>query len=245
MIKILVVDDEVLARQKVLRYLHESSKIGEFSIYEAQNGLEAVEKIQAITPDLVFLDIQMPGFNGFEVLQNCGNNNFKIIFQTAYDEYAVKAFDINACDYLLKPYTLERFQVALSKALNAGQYESKNKALESNLIHDKKFLNKLSVKKGSAWVIVETQTIHYFISKDHYTLFYSNQSEHITHLSLDKLEKQLNPEEFMRIHRNNIVKISAIKKVQSGENMIVELTDGTLLPVSRQNRSTLKNKLSI
>lgn len=229
---VLIVDDEELARKKIRRFLGEC---GDFSIHEAKNGVEALQLLRELRLDLVFLDIEMPGLNGFEVLQNLEARPFKLIFQTAHDEFAVRAFDENACDYLLKPFDLPRFRRALDRSLQReGKSDLKN--LEKTLSRS---MEKISVRQGSKVRIVPVAEIEYFTSKDHYTFIHIASEELICELSLSYLEERLNADKFMRIHRNSIVRTDQITAVHGGQNAKVELKSGIKLDVSRARRPKL------
>lgn len=241
--KVLVVDDEKLARDRIVRFI---SELGySFEVTEADSGLSALEKINANSPDILFLDIQMPGLNGFELLQQLENRPFKIIFQTAYDEYAIQAFDENALDYLLKPYTQERFKAAVDKAIESVQQDQRLRDLEKQLLKRDGYLTRISVRTGDKIHLVEISEVHSFVSKDHYTCIYTNSAEFITELSLTYLEDRLDPNQFLRCHRNNIVCAKKIQKVGTGANMVIQMPGGLELPVSRQNRKVLMDKIKV
>ena len=162
--RILIVDDEELARKKIKRFLRTCAP--DFSIHEAENGVRALQSIQEIAPNLVFLDIEMPGLSGLEVLQNIEHRPFKLIFQTAHAEFAVRAFEENACDYLLKPFDQERFQKALQRALARPENENLL-GLENQLRSEKQYLERLSVKLGNKTRLLKVNEVEYFTSKDH------------------------------------------------------------------------------
>jgi two-component system LytT family response regulator len=234
--RILIVDDEELARQRITRYLQQSTV--EVIIAEAESGLAAVEKIQAFKPDIVFLDVEMPGLSGLEVLQQLPVRPFQIVFQTAYDEFAVRAFDEQACDYLLKPFTLERFRQALANALTRVESEEKLKALEARMVERDGYLQKLVVKQGARLRLVESREIACFVSRDHYTcVTFDGLREGICELSLSNLLARLDPREFRQLHRNNIVRVKAVVALSLARNgrMEIELQNGMRLPVSRSN----------
>lgn len=245
--RILIVDDEPLARQRVARYVRQFGR--EFLIEEAGSGLRAVEMIRDVLPDVIFLDIEMPGLNGFEVLQQFEARPFHVIFQTAHDEFAIRAFEEHACDYLLKPFTAVRLHQALQRALDRATDEEKLRALEARLAErdgGETFLQRLTVKQGARLRIVEVRNIACFISRDHYTCVYFDdagaQVEAICDLSLTRLSERLDPGEFAQLHRNNIVRVSAIiarSRSRQGE-VCVELSNGMKLPVSRGNQRRVK-----
>lgn len=231
--KILIVDDEKLARQRILRFLRESKT--EATIEEAENGITAIDKIKAFSPDIVFLDIQMPGLTGFDVLQQIETRNFQLVFQTAYDEFAIQAFEENACDYLLKPFDLERFQKTLKRVLH---HKLKSEAV-TNVEKKLGYLERILIRQASKTKIIPVTEIDYFVSRDHYTCIYSGKSELICDLSLNFLEERLDPKKFVRTHRNSIVATEQIKSVGDTANPEVLLNCGATLSLSRRNRKTV------
>jgi two-component system LytT family response regulator len=241
--RILIVDDELLSRQRLTRYLHQFDQ--PLVIEEADSGLKAVEAIRAFHPDIVLLDVEMPGLSGFEVLQQFDERPFHIIFQTAYDEFAIRAFEEQACDYLLKPFTAERLHQALRHALSRVADEARLKALEAMIAARDGHLRLLSVKQGGRLRIVEEQDICCFVSRDHYTCVYFNDArEGITDLSLNHLIERLDPRVFRQLHRNNVVRASALVALATErEVMEVELTNGMRLPVSRSHRRAARDLL--
>lgn len=253
--RILIVDDEALARQRVARYLRQFGQEfpPEFLIEEAESGLRAVELIHSFHPEIIFLDIEMPGLNGLEVLQQFEERSFHVIFQTAYDQFAIRAFEECACDYLLKPFTAERLHQALSRALNRVADDEKLRALETQLAvrpdgggAGRGYLQKLTVKQGNRLRIVAAREIFCFVSRDHCTCAYFNDGdqtlEGICGLSLARLAERLDAREFRQLHRNNIVRVAAIvalSRSRQGE-VAVELANGMKLPVSRNNQREAK-----
>ena len=246
--RILVIDDEPLARQRVIRYVRQFKQ--DFLLEEAESGLRAVELIQNFQPEIIFLDIEMPGLSGFEVLQQFERRPFQIIFQTAYDQFAIQAFEEHACDYLLKPFTAERLHQALARALSRVADEKTLRALEARLAERNGYLRQLTVKQGSRLRLVTEPELHCFVSRDHYTCVYfgdADQSlEGICDLSLARLAERLDPDKFRQIHRNSIVRIAAIValgKSRDGE-VWVELSNGMKLPVSRSNQRAVRQFLN-
>ncbi len=239
---ILIVDDEKLARDRIKRFLKDRNE--EVTVSEAANGVEAIEQIKTKKFELVFLDIQMPEVSGLDVLAQVEDRNFQIIFQTAFDEYAVKAFEENACDYLLKPYDAERFNKAVSKAMKQLNKPQNFDSIELAIKREKKYLDCLVVKSGMRSILIKVDKILAFTSKDHYTFIHTESSEHIFDLSLSHLEGRLDPEQFMRCHRNTIVSRKAIKNIIGGDNMSLELQNGVRFNVSRNNRTEIKTWLT-
>jgi two-component system LytT family response regulator len=248
--RILVVDDEALARQRVARYLRQSGL--QALIEEAESGIEAVEMIRCFSPDIIFLDVEMPGLNGFEVLRQFDERPFHVIFQTAYDQFAIRAFEESACDYLLKPFTAERLRKALARALERSASEERLRDLESRLAareDDRRYLRRLTVKQGLKLRIVETTDVICFVSRDHYTLVYfgdgQNHYEAICDLSIASLAERLDPVEFQRLHRNCVARKSAVvalSRSAQGE-LVAELSNGMKLPVSRSHRKILREAM--
>jgi two-component system, LytTR family, response regulator len=235
--KILVVDDEAPARERLERML--KSLDPNAIIDSATNGYEALEKINNSPPDILFLDIQMPEMSGFDILRNIENRSFSVIFQTAYDQFAIDAFEESACDYLLKPFELERLRKAYQKAI----VEKANKhtyRIDQILQNKGQFIDKLNVREGSSLFQIPIDKISFFISKDHYTCAYIGEREYVIDLSLSYLENQLDPKKFFRCHRSHIISLGKIVRLELGPQMYALLDTHTRLEVSRQNRSRMK-----
>ena len=240
--KVLIVDDEALARQRIRRMLEELKFPCEMQ--DAENGLAALDKIESFGPDIVFLDVQMPGLDGFAVLQQIERRNFSVIFQTAYDEYAIKAFDENACDYLLKPFTIERFKKALDRAsgiIGTSEAErSKSLAdLETSVRRDLGWLDKVTARQAGKLRLIALKDVICFISRDHYTCVHTGASEQIIEHSLTWLEERLNPANFVRTHRSSIVALAHIQSIGDTADSTIELSEGLTAPLSRANRPRL------
>jgi two-component system LytT family response regulator len=232
---VLIIDDEKLARQKIARFLAERPE--SFSIREAANGLEAKRLIAERAPLLILLDVEMPGLSGLELLAQLEERPFKVVFQTAFADFALRAFEENACDYLLKPFPAERFNQAIDRALRAADSERRLRNLERR---SGQSLERLVVKQGSRMQIVNVADIECFVSRDHYTCIHTRQGEYVCDLSLSHLEERLDGRIFQRLHRSNIVRLAAVQAITRGENMSVRLSGGLELPVSRNNRARLK-----
>jgi two-component system LytT family response regulator len=235
--KVLVVDDEKIARDRMLRFL--KSYPEKLEIYEATNGPEALQKIADHQPEVVFLDIQMPEMDGFDILYQIEDRHFQVVFQTAFDEFAIKAFEVNACDYLLKPYAEEKFHAALKKALLEKDRQNRLFQLEEHLRKSEKFMKKLVIKKGTQTKILDLDEICYFKSEDHYTFAVTAGAEYIIDLSLNSLEEKLNPNLYFRSHRNCIVKLNLVDRIGNAEDSTIILKSGVSLPVSRESRKKL------
>lgn len=244
LLKILIVDDEQPARKKIRSFLKDQSGIE--AILEAENGIEAVEKLQQHQPDIVLLDIQMPGMTGFEVIETIGIENMPVIvFVTAYDQYAVDAFEVEAIDYLLKPFDDERFQKSFNRAVDQIALKKSNAVNLQNLItkmnQDKKYLERLIVNEGSRYFFVPASKIMYIAAEEKYVNIFTEKDNHLVRNTMNNLEQQLDPAKFKRIHRSYIVNIDFIKEMQpwSHGDYIVILKNETKLTLSRRFRDRL------
>lgn len=239
--KILVVDDELLSRTKIRRFIEARSE--SFEILEASNGLEAFDIIEAQKPDIVFLDIEMPEMNGMDLVQAIGNPEFSLIFQTAFSEFAVEAFEKNALDYILKPFNQDRFNSALDKALHRRSTSNQIQGLTQHLGQDKVYLSKVVVKRGVRNTLIPIEDVLWFKSENHYTYVCTKEFEYIYSEPLKDLIEKLDPTQFMQVHRNAIVRMNAIKDIMQGDNMSLVLENGSEVPVSRSNKKVIKDKV--
>lgn len=243
--KVLIVDDEDLARKKIRRFLEEkSAKEGiSFEILEAQNGLLALEQIETQNPDIVFLDIEMPEMNGMDLINALPDPKFHLIFQTAFSEYAVNAFEKNAIDYILKPFTQERFNQALDKCLKKTpqQLVTDINNLKDSLVKKNVYLSKVVVKRGTKNTLIDLKDVIYFRSENHYTYICTETFEYIHNEPLKDLIYKLDPAIFQQVHRNAILNIHRVKEVIEGDNMSAVMTNGQKLQVSRSHRKLVKD----
>jgi len=245
----LIVDDEPLAREKLQSLLTRDADIE--VIGECADGREALSAIQSLSPELVFLDVQMPELDGFGVLAALDPNTLPtIIFVTAYDHYAIKAFDVSALDYLLKPFDRERFEKALGRAKKylkgpqSGDISTRLLALLENLQH-KNYLERLVIKSGGRVFFIKTEEIDHIEAAGKYVRVHLGSEAHLLRETMGALEEQLNPKKFLRIHRSTIVNIDRIKELQPWFNgdYVAILQDGTRLTVSRSYREKLHQLL--
>jgi two-component system LytT family response regulator len=243
-LKIIVIDDEQPARKKLISFLKEHR--GNFIIYEAANGIEAIEKINSLFPDLVFLDIQMPGMTGFEVIEHIGVEKMPVVvFVTAYDQYALDAFEVNAIDYLLKPFDTDRFRKALDKALEKIEIKKTRKTELTNLLyeinHAKKFTERFLINHASKYFFVPVSEIVYISSEEKYVSLHTINGSYLLRETMNNMEKKLDPEKFARIHRSFIVNISQIKEMQpwSHGDYIIILKNGEKINMSRRYKDRL------
>ena len=234
-LQLLIVDDEPLSRALMREYVARHNDIN--IIGEATNGLEAVESINTLVPDLILLDIFMPKLNGLEVLELTGRTT-GVIFTTAYDQYALKAFNLHAVDYLLKPFSQQRFDEAIARArklLDAGS------ATIPDLMADTK-LERIVVRDRGQIHIIPLAEVDYIEAQDDYISIHWSGKSILKTQSLSALEAQLDSQEFVRIHRSVIVKLSAVKCLEriSKDAQVAVLQSGAKLPVSRAGYERLK-----
>jgi two-component system, LytTR family, response regulator len=244
-LRVLIVDDEPLAREGVRQLLAGESGIDIAG--ESSDGVAAVEDILRLQPDLVFLDVQMPGLDGFGVLGEVGPARMPaVIFVTAFDEFAVRAFDVHALDYLLKPIDPGRFRAALARARadsgeTAGVLEERLTALLDQVQPRKRHLERITLKDAGRITFVKTRDIDWIEAEGDYVSIHSLGRRHLLRGKIGALEVRLDPALFARIHRSTIVNIDRIRELQplfSGEYSLT-LHDGTRLTVSRSYREKL------
>ncbi len=247
-IKALIVDDEFLGRERIRSLLTEHADIKIAG--ECVNGREAIEAIRNLKPDLVFLDVQMPKIDGFDVVQIIGAENMPaVIFITAYDEYAIRAFEINAVDYLLKPFDEERFEKALARAKREIQTQELLTEIKGNLRKSLKevrtepqFLKRIPVKSASGTTFVPTEEIDWISASGHYLELHIGNETHLIRERLSVMETKLDPQIFMRIHRSTIVNLDRIKSLHpmfNGDQLVI-LKNGRKLNLSRNYYDRLK-----
>jgi two-component system, LytTR family, response regulator len=236
MIRAVIVDDEELARGLVREFLREEDDIEIMA--DCGNGFEAVKAISELKPDLLFLDVQMPKLDGFEVLELTGAP-FEVIFVTAYDQFAMKAFDAAAVDYLLKPFSLERFRVALGRARSRLRENSRAsvdpEALKTASRKPDEYVQRIVVKDGARVHVIPVEKLDYAEVQDDYVGLRSVGRTYLKQQSMASLEASLDPGRFLRIHRAYLVNIEKITKIDQdmAGGRVAVLTDGSEVPVSR------------
>jgi two-component system LytT family response regulator len=246
-LRILIADDEPPARRKLKAHL--ASEPDAEVAGEAADGLEAVEAIRELRPDLVFLDIQMPGLNGFEVIEAVGPEGMPpVVFVTAFDQYAIQAFEVRALDYLLKPYDEERFKKAYTWAVQAVRSPGRQAQELARLIEEIRrgpsFLQRLVVRKAGRLVLVPLTEVVRLCSRENYVEAFTPSGSHLIRGTLSNLESRLDPAKFARVHRRDIVALDAIRELQpwTHGDYVVVLKNGEKLRLSRRyQRNVMKD----
>ena len=245
-IRTLIIEDEAPAREILQHYLKEMPEIE--IVGEAQDGFSGLKAITELNPDLIFLDIQMPKLNGFEMLELIEERP-EIIFTTAYDQFAIKAFELNAVDYLMKPFHKERLAEAVQKTVEKLSKYTANKSPVSEILAKKPEnsapISRIVVKKSNAINIIPVDEIRYFAAEDDYVMIYYSGGKALKQQTMKYYEDNLPREHFVRTHRSYIVKISEIKKIEpyGKDNHVAILHSGERIPVSRSGFSLLKGEL--
>jgi two-component system LytT family response regulator len=241
-LRALVVDDEALARQRIRDLLRRATDIEVAG--ECDNGLEAVKAIEELAPDLVFLDIQMPELDGFGVVEALGADRMPpTLFITAYDQHALKAFEVHALDYLLKPFSPQRFHQALDRARRwcsktTSERPPDFEALLAGLRKDRPWVDRLLVKQGDRHILVKTAALQWIEAEDNHVRLHVEGTSHLLRQTMSGLLSRLDPAQFRRIHRSAIVNLDCIKEFQpwTGGDHVVIMRDGTRLTLSRTFR---------
>jgi two-component system LytT family response regulator len=234
----LVIDDERLARKELIKLLEDFPEIE--ILGEAANADEAFEQINLLNPDLLFLDIQMPGKTGFELLEMLDSVP-KVIFTTAYDEYALKAFEVNALDYLLKPIQLDRLNETITKLEPPKEEEPEEKEPKLGLS------DQVFVKDGDKCWFVSLKDIRYFESDGNYIKVFFENFKPMIHKSLNALDEKLNDRDFFRASRKHIINLSWVESIEPWFNggLMVKLKGGDKVEVSRRQAAKFKEKMSL
>lgn len=242
----IIIDDEQLAREIVKKYLEQHPDIE--LLTECSNGFEGVKAINELKPDLVFLDIQMPKLTGFELLEIIEHKP-QIIFATAYDEYAIKAFEHNAIDYLLKPFAQDRFNLAIEKVKSKSPEKKKDEIKNITEFRDEQneIIDRIVVKQNHKIVVIPISDIKYIEAQDDYVMIYTKDGRYLKQKTMKYFESHLPENEFVRIHRSYIAKVSEIEELQRYEkdSHIVKLKSEEKLKVSKTGYQKLKEVLNI
>lgn len=246
-IRAVIVDDEELARQVLREFLssHDDVEIAA----ECANGFEAVKAVSDLKPDLVFLDIQMPKLDGFEVLELIGPGA-AVIFVTAYDSYAIKAFEVHAVDYLLKPVGAERFEAALKRAKERlggklPQHTLPPAELAAAARPPSQYLDRIPVRDGTRVSIIPVAKLDYAEAQDDYVALASEGKKHLKQQTISSLEAALDPSRFLRIHRSYIVNLERVARVEpyGKDSHVAVLANGAQVPVSKAGYTRLRTFL--
>ena len=255
MLHVIVADDEKIARERLTRLLHETGQAA--VIAECAGGEAAVAQTIALEPDVLFLDVQMPDLDGFGVLRElAGRVSPTIVFVTAFDQYAVRAFDVHAVDYLLKPYTVERFRQTFARAASAaaggGPDETRLRALLNEYLTGSNgggsgnaFIDRVAVKVDGALRIVRLADVDWWETDGNYMRLHIGPKSQLVRMTASSLEAQLDPRQFVRIHRRFIVNMDRIVEIQPwfAGDAVVLLRGGAKLRLSRTHRDRLHSRL--
>lgn len=244
--KAIIIDDEPLAREVIKEYLRNYPAIALAD--ECGDGFEGVKAIVKHHPDIIFLDIQMPKITGFEMLELLDEQPM-VIFTTAFDEYAVKAFEAQAIDYLLKPFSRERFDKAVQKCLSAGK-ENNNMAVtysqEKIIQQQPESSSRIVVKSGSNIIVLPVKDVLYFEAYDDYIKIYTQDKMYLKKKTMAYFEQTLNNKQFVRVHRSFMVQLSSISAIEpmEKESYVLKLKNNARIPVSRAGYKKLKELLN-
>ena len=246
MIKAIIIDDEPLARAIVKEYIKPYQQVS--VVQECGDGFEGVKAIAQHQPELIFLDIQMPKINGFEMLELLDHIP-AVIFTTAFDEYALKAFEVNAVDYLLKPFSKDRFDKVMTKWLK--DYQPNDKTNIQTLLEatgePTQYINRVVVKTGNNIRIIPIQDVHYLEAADDYVKIYLQEASFLKKKTMNYFENVLNPVQFVRVHRSYIVQVQQVTRIEPYEkdNHIVVLRSGVRVPISKTGYPKLRSILGL
>jgi two-component system, LytTR family, response regulator len=242
----LIIDDEKLARELLREFLAAFPQIE--ILGECSKGTEAVDQIEKLKPDLIFLDVQMPGMTGFDVLDEIVHEPY-VIFTTAYDQYAIKAFEKNAVDYLLKPLDQERFKQAVERALQRKKTEVGNIEDMLSGMHAPaargSYDSHVFVQKSEKLFNLPVDEIMYLEASGDYTVISTKNDQFVSSSGIGKLEEIMNPDKFIRVHRSTIINLSYLKEIERHFNggMIVKMQSGKTFPVSRTYAKLIRRKV--
>lgn len=236
--KIIIIDDEAAGRLLIKQYLADYPTL--ILVGEANNGVDAIKIINEFKPDLIFLDIQMPGLSGFDVLPHLEEIP-QIIFSTAYDKYALQAFDVHAVDYLLKPYTRERFKQAIQRIRDDGQANPIQPLAESLMQNTAHYPERILVPIGQKLITVLVEHIIWIEADGDYSRLITSNGKYLSNYGISSLETKLNPTHFIRVHRSSIINLTFVKEVQKHVSSYdVIMKNGDVVRVSRGYMDNLK-----
>jgi two-component system LytT family response regulator len=246
--KVLIVDDEPLAREGLKLILGTDAHL-----IEARNGREAVARIRDDKPDLVLLDVQMPRMDGFGVVEAVGPDKMPVvIFVTAHDQYAIRAFEISAADYLLKPVTEERFRVAFERAkrrLCASKPDESARQMLTVLeaiANPRRYLSRLAIRSGDRTIFLPVEDVEWIEAAQNYVRVHAGEATHLVHVPMNTIEYSLDPERFLRVHRSYIVNLQRVKQfwTLAHGQYVLELASGERLETGRTYGQRIRSLLS-
>jgi two-component system LytT family response regulator len=244
-IRAIIIEDEELGRLLIKNYLKEQTEVE--IIAECENGFEGIKAIQELKPNLVFLDIQMPKLNGFEMIEILDEKP-EIIFTTAFNQYAIQAFELNAIDYLLKPFSKDRLLEALQKAIKRIQSsEPANESIKQLVQHPlDEIIERVVVKSNTKISVIPVEKIRYIEAQDDYVMIYSAEGKHLKQATMKYFEQHLDPKQFMRVHRSYIIRFDQVVQLEpyGKDSYIAKLKDGPAVPISKSGFRSLKEKLN-
>lgn len=261
-VEVLIADDEALARHRIVELLtrHDSVRI----VGQSTSGPETLHALERLEPDVLFLDVQMPGLNGFEVLASIDPGDRPVvIFSTAYDEHAIQAFEVNAVDYLLKPYADDRFDEAFARARRAIRSEHQDRVQErlrhllegvvpgadpaAGLSTDSSYLERFAVPTRGQWIVVPASSVDWIEAAGDYVTLHVGSEEYLLRGTMVSVEARLDPRSFLRIHRSTIVRLDRVRSIESGEHGDYRLLmhGGEELRVSRGYRDAVLERLGV
>ena len=236
--KVIIVDDEAAGRQLIKEYLKDYPDL--ILLGEANNGVDAVKMINEFKPDLVFLDIQMPGMTGFDVLTHLEELP-QIIFSTAYDQYALKAFEVHAVDYLLKPYTKDRFKVAVERLTQNNQENKVRPLAESLLMDQPKSPERILVQSQNKLVTIALENVLRIEAYGDYSKLVTEEKTYVSNYGISTLEEKLNTSVFVRVHRSSIINLNAVKELHKySKSYDITMKNGDVVRVSRGYMDNIK-----
>lgn len=245
--KAIIIDDEPLARDLIKAYLKDYPEVE--LAEECGDGFQGVKAIQQHVPDIIFLDVQMPKLTGFEMLEVLDNIPF-VVFTTAYDQYAIKAFENNAVDYLLKPFSKERFSVALNKVKermkDVAEESTKVKTMLENLPQQEEKTDRVVVKTGAKVKVIPVSELIYLEAQDDYVMLYTEEGKYLKQQTMKFYEDQLDARQFVRVHRSYIINIDYIAQIEPYEkdSYRIALKNKAVVPVSRSGYKRLKERFN-
>ncbi|MCU0325324.1 MAG: LytTR family DNA-binding domain-containing protein [Spirosomaceae bacterium] len=237
--KVIIIDDEASGRTLIKQYLADYPTL--IVVGEANNGVDAIKVINEFKPDIVFMDIQMPGLTGFDVLKHLEEIP-QIIFSTAYDQYALQAFEVHAIDYLLKPYTCERFRAAIQKLrTNQSQNLTPIQPLAESIINPLQYPEKILIQQNQKLITINVKEIIWIEAEGDYSKVITNRGSFLSNYGISILENKLNAQNFIRVHRSSIINLEFVKEIQKQiSSYDVIMQNGDVVRVSRGYMDNIK-----